>query len=74
VQIPANSKFKSLNLSHSVIIIAQVVASLINLKKSKYSKSKKIRSASKKDIHTLASFCIKNLEKRNFLNLLKKNQ
>ena len=66
MQIPANLKFKSLNLSHSVIIIAQVVASLINLKKIKYSKSKKIRSASKKDIYTLASFCIKNLEKKNF--------
>ena len=66
MQIPTNPNFKSLNLSHSVIIIAQVVASLINLKKIKYSKSKKIRSASKKDIHTLASFCIKNLEKKNF--------
>jgi len=66
MQIPANPKFKSLNLSHSVIIIAQVVASLINLKKTKYSKSKKIISANKKDIHTLTSFCIKNLEKKNF--------
>ena len=66
MQIPANPKFKSLNLSHSVIIIAQVVASLINLKKTKYSKSKKIISASKKDIHTLTGFCIKNLEKKNF--------
>ena len=66
MQIPSNPNFKSLNLSHSVIIIAQVVASLINLKKSKYSKSKKIKSANKRDIHTLASFCIKNLEKRNF--------
>ena len=35
MQIPTNPKFKSLNLSHSVIIIAQVVASLINLKKIK---------------------------------------
>ena len=66
MQIPSNPKFKSLNLSHSVIIVAQIVASLINLKKSKYSKSKKIKSANKRDIHTLASFCIKNLEKRNF--------
>ena len=66
MQISANPKFKSLNLSHSVIIIAQVVASLINLKKTKYSKSKKIISASKKAIHTLTSFCIKNLEKKNF--------
>ena len=66
MQIPSNPNFKSLNLSHSVIIVAQVVASLINLKKSKYSKSKKIKFANKRDIHTLASFCIKNLEKRNF--------
>ena len=66
MQIPANPKFKSLNLSHSVIIIAQVVASLIKLKKTKYSRSKKIISASKKDIHTLTDFCIKNLEKKNF--------
>ena len=66
MQIPANSKFKSLNLSHSVIIIAQAVAGLINLKKAKYSKSKKIISANKKDIHALTSFCIKNLEKKNF--------
>ncbi len=66
MQIPTNPEFKSLNLSHSVIIIAQVVASLIKLKKSKYSKSKKIKSASKKDILSMANFCIKNLEKRNF--------
>ena len=72
MQIPANPKFKSLNLSHSVIIIAQVVASLINLKKSKYFKSKKIRSANKKDIHALASFCIQNLEKRNFFKPIEK--
>jgi len=72
MQIPANPKFKSLNLSHSVIIIAQVVASLINLKKSKYFKSKKIRSASKKDIYALASFCIQNLEKRNFFKPIEK--
>ena len=68
MQIPTNPKFKSLNLSHSVIIIAQVVASLIKLKKSKYSKSKKIKSASKKDIFSLVNFCINNLEARDFFN------
>ena len=46
MQIPANPNFKSLNLSHSVIIVAQVVSSLIELKKSKYRKSKKIKSES----------------------------
>ena len=60
------ASFKSLNLSHSVIIVAQTISSLINLKKTKYSKSKKITSASKKEIHSLVSFCIKNLENKNF--------
>jgi len=72
MQIPTNPEFKSLNLSHSVIIIAQVVANLIKLKKSKYSKSKKIKSASKKDILSMANFCIKNLEKRNFFKPIEK--
>jgi len=72
VQIPTNPEFKSLNLSHSVIIIAQFVANLIKLKKSKYSKSKKIKSASKKDILSMANFCIKNLEKRNFFMPIEK--
>tara|TARA_B100001750_G_C15283898_1_gene483862 strand:- start:32 stop:748 length:717 start_codon:yes stop_codon:yes gene_type:complete len=72
MQIPTNPKFKSLNLSHSVIIIAQVVASLIKFKKSKYSKSKKIKSATKKDILTMVNFCINNLEKRNFFKPIEK--
>ena len=66
MQIPTNPEFKSLNLSHSLIIIAQVVASLIKFKKSNYSKSKKIKSASKKDIQEMTNLCIKGLENRNF--------
>ena len=42
MQIPTNPDFKSLNLSHSVIIIAHTVASIISLKGAKYSKSNKI--------------------------------
>ena len=72
IQIPANPEFKSLNLSHSLIIVAQVVANLIKLKKSNYSKSKKIKLASKKNIQSLANFCIKNLEDRNFFKLPEK--
>ena len=66
MQIPTNPEFKSLNLSHSVIIIAQVVAGIIKSDTSKYSKSKKVKSASKKDILAMANLCIKNLENRNF--------
>ena len=66
LQIPTNLNFKSLNLSHSVIIIAQILASIIKLETSKYSMSKKVKSAKKKDIQVMANFCIKKLEYRNF--------
>ena len=66
MQIPTNPDFKSLNLSHSVIIIAQMVASIINLKETKYSKSKKVSLASKKDVHAMTNLCIKKLEEKNF--------
>ena len=72
IQIPTNPNFKSLNLSHSVIIVAQVVSSLIRLKKSNYSKSKKIKNANKKDINAMANLCIKNLENKNFFQPIEK--
>ena len=66
LSIPTNDKFRSLNLSHSVIIIAQIVSSIINLNVQNFSKSKKIDDASKKNIHRLASFVIDNLEQIKF--------
>jgi len=66
LQIPSNKKFRSLNLSHSLIIVAQVVSSLISIKKTKFIKSKKIKRATKKEIMSMLDFCIKNLEKKNF--------
>ena len=66
MQIPSNSEFKSLNLSHSVIIVAQTVFNLLNLNLKIYSKSKKITQASKKQIQLMFNLCIKNLEDRNF--------
>jgi tRNA/rRNA methyltransferase len=66
MQIPTNIDFKSLNLSHSVIIIAHTVASIIKLKDSKYAKSNKISLASKKDIQAMTNLCIEKLEDRNF--------
>jgi len=66
LQIPSNKKFRSLNLSHSLIIIAQIVSSLLDKKKIKFSKSSKIKRATKKDIKNMLDFCIKNLNKRNF--------
>ena len=66
LQIPTNPDFKSLNLSHSLIIIAQYVASLIKLKNIPFKKSKKIKSASKKEIQSMFGLCIKNLDEINF--------
>ena len=48
LQIPTNPDFKSLNLSHSLIIIAQVVDSIINSKVSSFKKSKKYSQPQKK--------------------------
>ena len=72
MQIPTNPDFKSLNLSHSVIIIAHTVASIINLKSAKYSKSKKVTLASKKDIQAMTNLCIKKLEEKHFFKPLEK--
>ena len=66
LQIPTNPEFKSLNLSHSLIIIAQYVSSILKLKTTKYKKSNKVKSASKKEIHSMITLCVKNLEQINF--------
>ncbi len=66
MQIPSNSEFKSLNLSHSVIIVAQTVFNLLNLNLKSYSKSQKITLASKRQIKSMLNLCIKNLEDKNF--------
>ncbi|MDA8918462.1 RNA methyltransferase [Candidatus Pelagibacter sp.] len=72
MQIPTNPDFKSLNLSHSVIIIAHTVANIISLKSTKYSKSKKVTLASKKDIQAMTNLCIKKLEEKHFFRPLEK--
>ena len=66
LQVPTNPDFKSLNLSHSLIIIAQYVASIIKLKGSIFKKSKKVKSASKKEIQSMITLCVKNLDHINF--------
>jgi len=66
LQIPTNPDFKSLNLSHSLIIVAQYVSSIISSKVSSFNKSNKVKSASKKEIVAMANLCIQNLEEINF--------
>ncbi len=72
LEIPTNKNFRSLNLSHSLIIIAQVVSSFNVKKKLKFEKSKKIKTASKKDINNMLSLCIKNLEAKDFFRPIEK--
>ena len=59
-------------MSHSVIIIAQIISSLIKIKKNNYSKSKKIITANKKDIQSMINLCIHNLENIKFFKPLEK--
>ena len=66
LQIPTSPDFKSLNLSHSLIIIAQYVANIIKLKKVPFKKSKKVKSASKKEIQSMLNLCIRNLDEIDF--------
>ena len=66
LQIPTNPEFESLNLSHSLIIIAQVVSSILKLKTKRYIRSKKVKDASKKEIQSMINLCLKNLEDINF--------
>ncbi len=66
LQIPTNPEFKSLNLSHSLIIIAQAISSIIKMKTKPFQKSKKVKSASKKEIQSMIKLCLSNLEDINF--------
>ena len=66
LQIPTNPEFKSLNLSHSLIIIAQVVSSIIKMRTKPFKKSKKVKPASKKEIQSMINLCLRNLEDINF--------
>ena len=68
LNIPSNYKFKSLNLSHSLILVCYSLFELLSKKKTNYKKSKKIKIASKKNIQSMMYQCISNLEKINFFN------
>jgi len=72
MQIPTNPDFRSLNLSHSVIIVAHTVASIISLKSEKYSKSKKVSLANKRDVQAMTNLCIKKLDEKSFFKPVEK--
>ena len=72
LQIPSNKNFRSLNLSHSLIIIAQTISALLSKKNIKFDKSKKIKTASKQDINKMLNLCIEKLEDKDFFYPLEK--
>ena len=68
LQIPTNPEFKSLNLSHSLIVIAHYVSNIIKSKTSNFKKSKKVKTASKKEVLAMTNLCIQNLDEISFFN------
>ena len=66
LQIPSNKNFRSLNLSHSLVIVAQKISNLISKNKINFQISKKIQKATKNEISNLLNFCLSNLENQNF--------
>ena len=66
LQIPSDSKFRSLNLSHSLVIVAQAVSYLVTKNTYNFQMSKKIQKATKKEISKMLNFCLSNLENQNF--------
>jgi len=66
LQIPTNPNFKSLNLSHSLIIVAQYVASIIKIKSEPFKKSNKVKTATKRELQSMVNLCANNLDKIEF--------
>ena len=65
LQIPTTNKFKSLNLSHSLVIICYEIFKLIN-KKSIKKNSYKLRACSKANITSVLKHLVHLLEKKDF--------
>ncbi len=66
LNILTDKNFKSLNLSHSLIIIAQYISNQLSKKEFKPKKTKKFKAASKKEILSMTNLCIKHLNQINF--------
>ena len=67
VKIPTNSKFSSLNLSHSAIIFCFELYKLFSVKKGSFKSTYKSSVATKSEINNFLSFIISGLDKKGFL-------
>lgn len=66
LQIPTSNMFRSLNLSHSLVIVAQTVSNLISKNGNNFKRSAKVQKATKQEIYKMLNFCLLTLERRNF--------
>jgi len=67
VKIPTNSKFSSLNLSHSAIIFCFELYKLFSKEKGSFKSTYKSSVATKSEINSFLSFIISELDKKGFL-------
>ena len=67
IKIPTNSKFESINLSHSVILICYEIFMLLNKNNKKNLSSKKVKMVKKDELFKLTDFLINSLDKIGFL-------
>lgn len=67
LQIPTSSRFKSLNLSHSLTVICYEIFKLLNENKIKKGE-KKLKISSKSKISDIVKYLVSLLEKKNFFN------
>ena len=67
VKIPTNSKFSSLNLSHSAIIFCFEIFKIFNKKNEVFKSKYKSALATKSELNKFINFIIKNLDKKGFL-------
>ena len=71
LQIPTSTKFKSLNLSHSLTIICYEIFKLIN-KKNIMKKSSNLKTSSKSNISSILKHLVNLLEKKDFFTPIEK--
>ena len=67
VKIPANKKFSSLNLSHSVILFCSQLFGFFSKKSFIYKSNYKSSKASKSEVNQFLKFMTQSLDKRGFL-------
>ena len=67
IKLPTNNNFKSLNLSHCVILICYEIFKILNKKNNRYKSRYKSKLINKKDLNKFVNFLISSLDQIGFL-------